>query len=65
MMKFFSEEDTTNWSQSYMKLQKFLMSQYRITALSIYQSDNDEALLKMIELSMKENKDVKKALNIN
>ena len=60
-----SKGETTNWSYKLYKITKFLND-----TISSYPIDNlperyDEALLKKTELTMKENNDVMKKLNLN
>ena len=65
LKKTFSKGDTTNWSYKLFKITgiiKDTIPSYHIDNLS---ERYNESLLKKTELSMKENKDVMKKLNIN
>ena len=62
--KTFSKGDTTNWSYKLYKITeniKYTIPSYRIENLP---ECYNEALLKKTEITMKENKDVMKKLNI-
>ena len=61
----FSKGDTTNWSYN-----KYKTTEFNKNTIPSYRIDNlperyNEASLKQTELTMKENKDVLKALNLN
>ena len=61
----FSKGDTTNWSYKLYKITEIVndtIPSYKINNLS---ERYNESLLKKTELSLKENKDVMKALNLN
>ena len=63
--KTFSKGDTTNWSYKLNKITGIIND-----TIPSYHIDNlperyNESLLKKTELSLKQNKDVKKALNLN
>ena len=65
LKKTFSKGDTTNWSYKLYKITEIIND-----TIPSYKIDNlperyNESLLKKTELSMKENKDVMKKLNIN
>ena len=65
LRKTFSKGDTTNWSDTLYKVTEIIND-----TIPSYKIDNlpesyNESLLKKTELSMKENKDVMKKLNIN
>ena len=65
LRKTFSKGDTTNWSYTLYKVTEIIND-----TIPSYKIDNlkeryNESLLKKTELSMKENKDVMKKLNIN
>ena len=64
MKKMFSKRDTTNWSYKLYKITEIIKD-----TIPSYHIDNlperyNESLLKKSELTMKENKDVMKKLNI-
>ena len=63
--KMFSKSDTTNWSYKLYKITEIFKD-----TIPSYHTDNlperyNEALLKKTELSLKQNRDVMKALNLN
>ena len=65
LKKTFSKGDTTNWSYKLYKITEIIND-----TIPSYKIDNlkeryNESLLKKTELSMTENKDVMKKLNIN
>ena len=65
LKKTFSEGDTTNWSYKLYRITEIIND-----TISSYHIDNlpdryNETLLKKTELSLKQNKDVMKALNLN
>ena len=65
LKKTFSKSDTTNWSYKLYKITEIIND-----TISTYKIDNlperyNEALLKKTELTMKENKDVMKKLNLS
>ena len=65
LKKTFSKGDTTNWSYILYKITEII-----IDTIPSYRLDNlperyNEAFLKKTELTMKENKDVMQALNVN
>ena len=63
LKKTFSKGDTTNWSYKLFKITKRIkdtIPSYHIDNLS---ERYNESLLKKTELSLKQNKDLKKALN--
>ena len=65
LKKPFSKGDTTNWSYN-----KYKITEFKKNTIPSYRIDNlpkrfNEASLKKTELTMKENKDVLKALNLN
>ena len=65
LKRTFSKGDTTNWSYKLYKITEIIndtIPSYRIDNLP---ERYNEALLKKTELSMKENKDVMKKLNLN
>ena len=65
LKKTFSEGDTTNWSYNLYKITEIInntIPSYKIDNLS---ERYNESLPKKTELTMKENKDVMKALNLN
>ena len=64
LLKTFSQGDTTNWSYKLYKITEIIndtVSSYRLNNLP---ERYNEALLKKTELSLKENRDVMKKLNI-
>ena len=64
LKRFFSKGDTTNWSYKLYKITEIIsdtMSSYRIDNLK---ERYNESSLKKTELTLKENKDVMKALNL-
>ena len=65
LKKTFSKGDTTNWSYKLYKITEFIND-----TIPTYHIDNlpdryHESILKKTELSLKQNKDVVKALNLN
>ena len=65
LKKTFSKGDTTNWSYKLYKITEIIND-----TIPSYKIDNlkeryNEALLKKTELTLKENKDVMKKLNLN
>ena len=65
LKKTFSKGDTTNWSYKLYKITEIIkdtIPSYHIDNLS---ERYNESLLKKTELSLKQNKDVMKALNLN
>ena len=61
----FSKSDTTSWSYKLYKITEIIndtIPAYKINNLS---ERYNESLLKKTELSLKQNKDVMKALNLN
>ena len=63
--KMFSKSDTTNWSYKLYKITEIIsdtVPSYKINNLS---ERYNQSLLKKTELSLKQNKDVMKALNLN
>ena len=65
LKKTFSKGDTTNWSYKLYKITQIIKD-----TIPSYHIDNlperyNESLLKKTELSLKQNKDVMKALNLN
>ena len=65
LTKTFSKGDTTNWSYKLFKITEIIkdtIPRYHIDNLS---ERYNESLLKKTELSLKQNKDVMKALNLN
>ena len=65
LKKTFSKGDTTNWSYKLFKITEIIKD-----TIPSYHIDNlsercNESLLKKTELSLKQNKDVMKALNLN
>ena len=63
--KTFSKSDTNNWSYKFYKITE--INKDRVPSYKINQLPGryNEALLKKTELTLKENKDVMKALNLN
>ena len=65
LKRTFSKGDTTNWSYKFYKITEIVND-----TIPAYKIDNsperyNESLLKKTELSLKQNKDVMKALNLN
>ena len=65
LKKTFSKDDTTNWSNKLYKITEKIND-----TISTYKVDNleeryNQSLLKKTQLSLKQNKDVMKALNLN
>ena len=61
----FLKPDTTNWSYKIYKITEITIDTIPIYHICILQERYNEALLKKTELTMKENKDVIKKLNLN
>ena len=65
LKKTFSKGDTTNWSYKLYKITELINDTVPSYRLDCLPERYNESLLKKTELSMKENKDVMKKLNLN
>ena len=63
--KMFSKSDTTNWSYKLYKITEIIKDTIPSYHIHNLPERYNEALLKKTELSLKQNKDVMKALNLN
>ena len=64
LKKTFSKGDTTNWSYKLYKITEIINDTIPAYKLDNFKERYDESLLKKTDLTMKENKDVMKKLNI-
>ena len=65
LKKTFSKSDTTSWSYKFYKITEIINDTIPAYKIDNLQEKYNEALLKNTELTLKENKAVMKALNLN
>ena len=65
LKKTFSKGDTTNWSYKLYKITEIIKDTIASYHIDILPERYNEALLKKTELTLKQNKDVMKKLNLN
>ena len=65
LKKMFSKSDTTNWSYKYSEITEDNFDKLPSYRIDYLPERHNQALVKKVELTLKENKDVMKDLNIN
>ena len=65
LKKTFLKSDTTNWSHKLYKITEIIKDTIPSYKIDNLEERHNQSLLKKTELSLKKNKDVMKALNLN